>query len=150
MGDHDENIPFSRAAGIVGQRDAAELRRLTLKLFGKASERAAKAGILLADTKLEFGRDPGTDAITLADEAFTPDSSRFWPAESWRPGSSPPSFDKQYVRDWLTSPESGWDRRGDAAPPPLPDPVVAATRDRYVTAYERITGLSFADWPGSP
>ena len=97
---------------------------------------------MLADTKLEFGRrSDGT--LVLADEVLTPDSSRFWPLDAWQPGRAQPSFDKQYVRDWLTSPESGWERSSGSPPPPLPDEVVARTRDRYIEAYERITGLAF-------
>ena len=109
---------------------------------------AADRGIILADTKLEFGHDPATGRLVLADEVLTPDSSRFWPADGWTPGRAQPSFDKQYVRDWLLSPASGWDRASGAAPPPLPAEVVAATRGRYIEAYERLTGLRFADWPG--
>jgi phosphoribosylaminoimidazole-succinocarboxamide synthase len=103
--------------------------------------------VLLADTKFEFGlaEDGG---LVLADEVLTPDSSRYWPAEGYQPGRTQPAFDKQYVRDWLTSPESGWDRAGDQPPPPLPADVVENTRARYVAAYELITGLSFTDWPG--
>ncbi|MBI4939700.1 MAG: phosphoribosylaminoimidazolesuccinocarboxamide synthase, partial [Actinobacteria bacterium] len=107
-----------------------------------AEELARERGIVLADTKLEFGRDDA-GAVVLGDEVLTPDSSRFWPAEEWRPGRAQPSFDKQFVRDWLTSPESGWDRASDAPPPPLPDEVVERTRARYVEAYERLTGRTF-------
>jgi phosphoribosylaminoimidazole-succinocarboxamide synthase len=104
--------------------------------------------VILADTKFEFGIAPdGT--LVLADEVLTPDSSRYWPADGYTPGRAQPSFDKQYVRDWLLSPASGWDRAGDTPPPALPADVVANTRARYVEVYERITGRSFADWPGS-
>ena len=115
-------------------------------MYGRAADIAAGRGIILADTKLEFGYRLG--GIVLGDEVLTPDSSRFWPALEWRPGQAQPSYDKQYVRDWLTSSASGWD--GVGAPPPLPDDVVAATRARYVEAYERLTGLSFDDWLRPP
>jgi phosphoribosylaminoimidazole-succinocarboxamide synthase len=142
MGAHDENITFSDVANLVGPEAAAELRRITLAVYGRAADIAAGRGIILADTKLEFGYRRGE--ILLGDEVLTPDSSRFWPALQWRPGQAQPSYDKQYVRDWLTSPASGWD--GVGPPPPLPDDVVAATRARYVEAYERLTGLRFDDW----
>jgi phosphoribosylaminoimidazole-succinocarboxamide synthase len=104
--------------------------------------------VLLADTKIELGTDPSSaepGRLVLGDEVLTPDSSRFWPAERWVPGRTQPSFDKQFLRDWLTSPASGWDRRGDEPPPPLPDDVVERTRDRYVEAYERLTGRTWPD-----
>ena len=116
---------------------AAELRELTLALYRRGAELAEAAGIILADTKFEFGL--AGDSLVLGDEVLTPDSSRFWPVVTWSPGSVQPSYDKQYVRDWLTS--SGWDRV--SPPPELPDDVVAATRERYVTAYETLTGRSF-------
>jgi phosphoribosylaminoimidazole-succinocarboxamide synthase len=131
---------------IVGTDAAARVRELTLEVYGRAAAIAAQRGILLADTKFEFGRDPGTGELVLGDEVLTPDSSRFWPADHWQPGRAQPSYDKQYVRDWLTSPLSGWDRAADTSPPRLPDDVVAATRSRYVEAYERLTGLRFTDW----
>jgi phosphoribosylaminoimidazole-succinocarboxamide synthase len=148
MGEHDENVSYAAMAGHVGDATAAELKRLTLAIYARAAEIAARRGIILADTKFEFGRDAGGELV-LGDEVLTPDSSRFWPAESWQPGRPQPSFDKQYVRDWLTSPASGWDRSSGTPPPPLPDEVVGATRDRYVEAYERLTGLRFADWPAA-
>ncbi len=148
LGEHDENVDYAAVVAMVGADTAARLRVLTLDIYRRAAEIAAERGILLADTKFEFGHDPTTGELVLADEVLTPDSSRFWPAESWRPGGAQPSFDKQYVRDWLLSPQAGWDRHGQAPPPPLPDAVVAATRERYVEAYERLSGLSFADWPG--
>jgi phosphoribosylaminoimidazole-succinocarboxamide synthase len=148
QGEHDENVSFDVIAAVVGIHTAARIRELTLRIYGQAAEFARSRGILLADTKFEFGRDPVTGAIVLADEVLTPDSSRFWPADEWQPGSAQPSFDKQFVRNWLLSDASGWDRKSGAAPPPLPDDVVAATRDRYVEAYERLTSLRFADWPG--
>jgi phosphoribosylaminoimidazole-succinocarboxamide synthase len=138
VGEHDEAIDFSRVVDTVGAGRADELRALTLALYARAAEIAEAAGIVLADTKFEFGVDDG--ALVLADEVLTPDSSRFWPAASWAPGAAQPSYDKQYVRDWLTA--SGWDRV--SPPPELPDDVVAATRERYVTAYEHLTGHPFA------
>jgi phosphoribosylaminoimidazole-succinocarboxamide synthase len=148
MGEHDENVSYDAVAATVGERTAAELRRLTLQIYEQAAELARGRGIILADTKFEFGRAAGEPGLILADEVLTPDSSRFWPADEWQPGRAQPSFDKQYVRNWLLSPASGWDRASGAAPPPLPDDVVAATRERYIEAYERLTGLAFADWPG--
>jgi phosphoribosylaminoimidazole-succinocarboxamide synthase len=146
LGSHDENISYSAVVELVGTRTAQELRELTLAIYSRAREIAADRGILLADTKFEFGFHPGTGGLVLGDEVLTPDSSRFWPADQWQPGQAQPSYDKQYVRDWLTSPASGWDRAGDRPPPPLPDEVVTATRQRYLDAYERLTGLRFADW----
>ncbi|MGZ4103927.1 MAG: phosphoribosylaminoimidazolesuccinocarboxamide synthase [Actinomycetota bacterium] len=137
---HDENIDFSRAAQIAGRETAEQLRDLTLALYTEAAAYAAERGIIIADTKFEFGFIDGT--LTLVDEALTPDSSRFWPADEWKPGGSVPSFDKQYVRDWLDS--SGWDHTPPG--PDLPDAVVDRTREKYVEAYERITGRSFAEW----
>ena len=142
LGDHDENVDFEHVVATVGAETARELRTLTLAVYSRAEQIARDRGVLLADTKLEFGVDAGGRTV-LGDEVLTPDSSRFWPAASWAPGGPQPSYDKQFVRDWLTSPASGWDRRSDTPPPPLPDDVVAATRDRYVEAYERITGLAF-------
>jgi phosphoribosylaminoimidazole-succinocarboxamide synthase len=148
VGEHDENVSFEAVADTVGRATAERLRELTLAVYRRAAELAADRGILLADTKFEFGRRPGSDALVLADEVLTPDSSRFWPADRWQPGRAQPSFDKQYVRDWLLSPAAGWDRESGTPPPPLPDEVVAATRERYLEAYERLTGRRFADWPG--
>jgi phosphoribosylaminoimidazole-succinocarboxamide synthase len=148
LGEHDENVSYDAVAAAVGTQTAAELRSRTLQIYGRAAELARGRGIILADTKFEFGRDPASGELVLGDEVLTPDSSRFWPADDWRPGRAQPSFDKQYVRNWLLSAESGWDRASGAEPPPLPDDVVAATRDRYVEAYERLTGLPFTDWPG--
>ena len=138
-GEHDENIPASAVAEIVGADAAAEIERITLAVYARGADVAARRGIIVADTKIELGFD-ADGTLLLADEVLTPDSSRFWPADQWQPGRSQPSLDKQYVRDWLTSPESGWDRHGGEAPPPLPEPVVERTRDRYVSAYESITG----------
>jgi phosphoribosylaminoimidazole-succinocarboxamide synthase len=138
-GEHDENIPASAVAEIVGADAAAEIERITLAVYARGADVAARRGIIVADTKVELGFGAG-GTLVLADEVLTPDSSRFWPADQWQPGRSQPSLDKQYVRDWLASPESGWDRHGGEEPPPLPEPVVERTRDRYVTAYESITG----------
>jgi phosphoribosylaminoimidazole-succinocarboxamide synthase len=148
LGEHDENVSYDAVVATVGAETAAELKDLTLRIYTHATELARGRGIILADTKFEFGRDPATGRLVLGDEVLTPDSSRFWPADDWRPGRPQPSFDKQYVRNWLLSDASGWDRASGAAPPPLPDDVVAATRARYVDAYERLTGLRFADWIG--
>ena len=135
MGDHDENISFARAATIVGETDAKALRELTLLLYSTAHDYAATRGIILADTKFEFGRDR-EGKICLGDEALTPDSSRFWSADTWKPGGAQPSFDKQYVRDWLLA--SGWDRK--SPPPELPAEVVEKTRERYEAAFTLLTG----------
>ncbi|MFN8125974.1 MAG: phosphoribosylaminoimidazolesuccinocarboxamide synthase [Candidatus Nanopelagicales bacterium] len=144
IGDHDENVNLDQVAATVGPATAGELRDTSTAIYERAEAVARERGIILADTKFEFGRVPGDDTIILADEVLTPDSSRYWPADRWQPGRPQPSFDKQYVRDWLTSPESGWDRESGEPPPPLPDEVVARTRAKYVEAYERITGQYFA------
>ena len=139
LGDHDENVDFAHVVTLIGQSDAEELRRLTLAVYQRAEAIAAERGILLADTKFEFGR--GADGtIVLGDEVLTPDSSRFWPAAGWKPGSAQPSYDKQFVRDWLTSTASGWDRTSQTEPPALPQDIVAATRAKYLEAYELLTG----------
>ncbi|MDQ1698588.1 MAG: phosphoribosylaminoimidazole-succinocarboxamide synthase [Frankiaceae bacterium] len=139
MGEHDENVSREQVAATVGSALAAELEQLTLAVYARAATLAEAKGVIVADTKLEFGRDrAGT--LVLGDEVLTPDSSRFWPADGWVPGQPQPSFDKQYVRNWLLH-ESGWDR--NSPPPPLPDDVVAQTRARYVDAYERFTGQPF-------
>ena len=135
VGDHDINISFEKAAEVVGTADATVLRDLTLALYTKAHGYAATRGIILADTKFEFGRDD-QGKITLGDEALTPDSSRFWSADSWKPGGAQPSFDKQYVRDWLL--QSGWDKK--STPPELPQEVVEKTYERYSAAYTLLTG----------
>ncbi|GAA2241800.1 phosphoribosylaminoimidazolesuccinocarboxamide synthase [Rarobacter faecitabidus] len=144
IGDHDENITFAQAAERVGDEAAAALRDLTIAVYERAEEIARSRGIILADTKLEFGIDPATGGIVLGDEVLTPDSSRFWPADEWEPGRAQPSFDKQFVRDWLTSAESGWDKSGDVPPPSLPADVVERTRTRYLEAYERLTRSALA------
>lgn len=148
LGEHDENVDLDTVAAQVGRPLAEELRTRTLQVYDVAARHAASRGILLADTKLELGHDPRSGMLVLGDEVLTPDSSRFWPAEGYEAGRVQPSYDKQYVRDWLTGPGSGWDRHGDAPPPPLPAEVVEATRARYVEAYERLSGLRFADWIG--
>jgi phosphoribosylaminoimidazole-succinocarboxamide synthase len=142
VGDHDENVDFDRAAEILGDRELLEeLRRLSIAVYSFAAEHARSRGIILADTKFEFGR--GKDGgIVLGDEVLTPDSSRFWPAEGYEAGHGQPSFDKQYVRDWAT--QSGWDKSPPA--PALPEEIVDRTRDLYVDAYERLTGEPFAKW----
>lgn len=138
VGDHDINIDFESAAAIVGTDTAEQLRDLTLELYDTASDFAKERGIILADTKFEFGRSASGE-ITLGDEALTPDSSRFWELEEWQPGKSQPSFDKQFVRDWLTT--SGWDKK--SPPPELPAEIVEKTAARYEAAYERLTGSKF-------
>ncbi|TDO14237.1 phosphoribosylaminoimidazole-succinocarboxamide synthase [Mycobacterium sp. BK086] len=148
LGDHDENISFDRTIELVGAVRANQIRERTLQIYLQAADHALTKGIIIADTKFEFGVD-ADDRVVLADEVFTPDSSRYWPADTYQQGVVQPSFDKQFVRNWLTGPESGWDRNGSAPPPPLPDDIVEATRARYIEAYERISGLSFADWIGS-
>ncbi|MDQ0031097.1 phosphoribosylaminoimidazolesuccinocarboxamide synthase [Arthrobacter bambusae] len=144
VGEHDENITYDDVVAIVGDDIAARLSELTLKIYTRAEEIARGRGIILADTKVEFGIDVNTGVITLGDEVLTPDSSRFWDASTYEPGKAQPSFDKQFVRDWLTSAESGWDRFGDTPPPALPADVVEKTRARYVEAYEKLTGRTFA------
>ncbi len=147
VGDHDENVSLEEVAAQIGTDDAHLLRDLTLAVYARAEAVARERGVLLADTKLEFGRaleGPHAGAVVLGDEVLTPDSSRFWPLDAWEPGRPQPSFDKQFVRDWLTSAASGWDRRSDAPPPPLPDDVVARTQERYLEAYERLTGRTLA------
>lgn len=146
IGEHDENVSFEAVVETVGRQRAEQLRELTLRIYRRAAEHARERGVILADTKFEFGV-AADGSVVLGDEVLTPDSSRYWPADGYTPGQVQPSFDKQYVRDWLTSPASGWDRASDTPPPPLPDEVVAATRARYIEAYERITGRSFDDWP---
>jgi phosphoribosylaminoimidazole-succinocarboxamide synthase len=140
LGEHDENVDFDAVVATVGDDDARELRRLTLVVYARAEEIARERGIIVADTKFEFGRRADTGAIVLADEVLTPDSSRFWPMAQWEPGHGQPSYDKQYVRDWLTSSASGWSKDSDSPPPPLPPEVVQQTRTKYVEAFERLTG----------
>jgi phosphoribosylaminoimidazole-succinocarboxamide synthase len=139
---HDENIDFERAAELVGDRALAErVRDVSLAVYQHAADHARERGIILADTKFEFGLDPD-GVLTLGDEVCTPDSSRFWPADQYEPGRAQPSFDKQFVRDWASS--TGWDR--DPPAPPIPAEVVARTREKYIEAYERVTGEPFDAW----
>ncbi|CDO07334.1 phosphoribosylaminoimidazolesuccinocarboxamide synthase [Mycolicibacterium cosmeticum] len=148
LGDHDENIAFDAVVGLVGEQRAAQLRDRTLDIYSKAADHALSKGVIVADTKFEFGVDADGELV-LADEVLTPDSSRYWPADTYQPGVVQPSYDKQFVRNWLTGPDSGWDRHGSTPPPPLPAEIAAATRARYIEAYERISGLSFGDWIGA-
>ncbi len=142
IGDHDENITFDSVVAIVGADRAAQIRDLSLRIYSWAHEHAAAKGLILADTKFEFGvRPDGT--VVLADEVLTPDSSRFWDASAWQVGTAPPSYDKQFVRDWLRL-ESGWDPGSDQPPPPLPPEIVTRTRAKYVQALETLTGEAFA------
>ncbi|MCC5577201.1 phosphoribosylaminoimidazolesuccinocarboxamide synthase [Microtetraspora sp. AC03309] len=142
IGQHDEPMTYAQVVEEVGADVAERLRRITLDVYVRGAEIARERGIILADTKIELGWDADGELV-LGDEVLTPDSSRFWPLEEWQPGRSQPSFDKQFVRDWLTSPESGWDKASDEPPPPLPDEIVERTRQRYVEAYERLTGRVF-------
>jgi phosphoribosylaminoimidazole-succinocarboxamide synthase len=143
VGDHDENISFARAVDLVGEDLANQLRDTSVALYAAGAALAYERGFIIADTKFEFGLVDGE--LVLADEVLTPDSSRFWPADQWVPGSTPPSFDKQPVRDYLDGLD--WDKT--PPPPPLPAEVVSATAARYRDAYERLTGRSLADWPGA-
>ncbi|UQV56556.1 phosphoribosylaminoimidazolesuccinocarboxamide synthase [Corynebacterium pseudodiphtheriticum] len=145
QGEHDENVSFDVVADSLGEQRAEQLRSATVDIFACAQQLAAERGIILADTKFEFGLD-AAGQLVLGDEVLTPDSSRYWPADSYQEGQVQPSFDKQYVRNWLTSAESGWD--GETTPPELPYDVVAATRARYIEAYERLSGAQFSDWLG--
>ncbi|BBX29257.1 phosphoribosylaminoimidazolesuccinocarboxamide synthase [Mycolicibacterium alvei] len=148
IGEHDENISYNTVIDLVGPELANQLKERTLQTYQQGADHALTKGIIIADTKFEFGVDEhGT--VVLADEVFTPDSSRYWRAETYRQGVVQDSFDKQFVRNWLTGPDSGWDRHGDTAPPPLPEEIVTATRARYIEAYERISGLRFEDWIGA-
>lgn len=141
LGEHDENVDFDAVRATVGDETADRLRELTLAVYARAEGIARERGILLADTKLEFGHDG--ERIVLGDEVLTPDSSRFWPADEWTPGRAQPSYDKQIVRNWLLSSESGWDRTSEEPPPALPAEVVERTRARYIAAYELLTGETF-------
>lgn len=147
FGQHDENITFDDVVAAIGAERAAEVRDRTLHTYTQGAEHALTKGIIVADTKFEFGVDAHGE-LKLADEVFTPDSSRYWRADDYTEGQVQQSFDKQFVRNWLTGAESGWDRHGDRPPPPLPADIVAATRARYIEAYERISGLRFDDWIG--
>jgi phosphoribosylaminoimidazole-succinocarboxamide synthase len=139
---HDVNISFAEAVELVGDKVAERAREISLAVYERAADLAAERGIIIADTKFELGFIDGE--LALCDEVLTPDSSRFWDAAAWRPGTTPPSYDKQPVRDWLEA--TGWNK--EPPPPPLPPEVIEQSRERYVTAYERITGRRFADWPG--
>ncbi|MEY8578633.1 phosphoribosylaminoimidazolesuccinocarboxamide synthase [Corynebacteriaceae bacterium 6-324] len=147
QGDHDENVSFERVVQDLGQERAEQLRDETLRIYSAAAKIAEEKGIILADTKFEFGLDSEGNLV-LGDEVLTPDSSRYWPADSYAEGVVQPSFDKQYVRNWLTSEESGWDVASETQPPVLPKEVVAATRLRYIEAYERLSGKRFIDFIG--
>ncbi|MBP6997089.1 MAG: phosphoribosylaminoimidazolesuccinocarboxamide synthase [Phycicoccus sp.] len=140
-GEHDQPMPYAAVEAELGADEAAHVRDLTIAILSRGNEIAAERGILIADTKVEFGR--GDAGLVLADEVLTPDSSRFWPADQWQPGRAQPSYDKEFVRAWLMSPASGWDKDSGQAPPALPEEVVEATRATYIEAYERLTGLSF-------
>ena len=150
IGEHDQPMTFAQVEAQVGMPLAARVRDLTLAILERGNEIAADRGILLADTKVEFGLDrsrpdaDGNPTVVLADEVLTPDSSRFWPAASWHPGRAQVSYDKQFVRDWLTSSASGWDRSSGSTPPALPDDIIDATRSKYIEAYESLTGQTFA------
>lgn len=144
VGEHDENITFGAVQQLVGAQVAEELRERTLEIYSRAERIARSRGIILADTKVEFGVDPITGVITLGDEVLTPDSSRFWAADTWELGKAQPSFDKQYVRDWLKSAESGWDPKSNTPPPALPAVVIERTRERYIEAYQKLTGEEFS------
>ena len=146
IGEHDVNVTFDEVVGMVGQEEAQELKRLTMLVYERAAALARERGLVLADTKFEFGRPttgPNRHRMILADEVLTPDSSRYWPATEWQPGQAQASFDKQFVRDWLTSPDSGWRKDSGDPPPALPDEVVAKTRAKYIEAYEYLTGERF-------
>jgi phosphoribosylaminoimidazole-succinocarboxamide synthase len=147
MGEHDVNITYDETIVLVGQEEAQDLKRLSLDVYRRAAVIAEERGLILADTKFEFGiaragRYAGS--MVLGDEVLTPDSSRYWPIDQWEPGRAQPSYDKQFVRDWLTSPASGWSKDSGDPPPPLPDEIVEKTRAKYVEAYEVLTGDRFA------
>ena len=150
IGQHDQSMTYAEVEAQIGMPLASRVRDLTLSILKRGNEVAAERGILLADTKVEFGLDRsgphagGNPAVVLADEVLTPDSSRFWPAASWQPGRAQYSYDKQFVRDWLTSPTSGWDRSSGEAPPALPEAIIEATRSKYIEAFEALTGRTFA------
>ncbi|MGW2249399.1 phosphoribosylaminoimidazolesuccinocarboxamide synthase [Kitasatospora sp. NPDC001660] len=142
VGEHDENVSYEETARRIGAELAAQLRRTTLDVYARARDIARDRGIILADTKFEFGLLDGE--LVIGDEVLTPDSSRYWPADEWQPGRSQPSFDKQLIRDWLVSPASGWDRYSEEPPPALPAEVVEQTRAKYIEVYERLTGATWA------
>ncbi|MGA8047668.1 MAG: phosphoribosylaminoimidazolesuccinocarboxamide synthase [Dermatophilaceae bacterium] len=140
-GEHDQPMSYAQVESAIGPSLAERARDLTVAILARGNEIATGRGILIADTKVEFGVEDGE--LVLADEVLTPDSSRFWPADRWEPGHTQPSFDKEFVREWLTSAASGWDKDSGAPPPPLPDDIVERTRAKYVEAYERLTGRTF-------
>ncbi|CAM5633841.1 phosphoribosylaminoimidazole-succinocarboxamide synthase [Streptomyces spiroverticillatus] len=148
VGDHDENVSYEEVARQVGAETAAQLRQATLAVYGRARDIARDRGIILADTKFEFGYEPAAsgdgEQLVIADEVLTPDSSRFWPADTWQPGRAQKSFDKQFIRDWLSSEASGWDPKSENPPPALPQEIVDASRAKYTEAYERLTGQSWS------
>ncbi|MBR25110.1 MAG: phosphoribosylaminoimidazolesuccinocarboxamide synthase [Rubrivirga sp.] len=147
IGEHDVNITFDEVVVAIGQEEAQQLRRISLAVYERADEIAREQGLILADTKFEIGLGRSgkyAGDYVLADEVLTPDSSRYWPADQWEPGHAQPSFDKQFVRDWLSSPESGWDKDSQTPPPELPSHIVEQTRAKYVEAYERLTGEVFS------
>jgi len=150
IGEHDQPMTFAQVEAQIGMPLAARVRDLTISILARGNAIAADRGILLADTKVEFGLDAsrpdaaGNPTVVLADEVLTPDSSRFWPAASWHPGRAQASYDKQFVRDWLTSGASGWDRSSGATPPALPDSIIEATRSKYIEAFESLTGRTFS------
>ncbi|GAA1966752.1 phosphoribosylaminoimidazolesuccinocarboxamide synthase [Kitasatospora viridis] len=141
VGEHDENVSYEETARRIGADWAATLRQTTLAVYTRARDIAREQGIIVADTKFEFGLSDGE--LVIGDEALTPDSSRFWPADEWQPGRTQPSYDKQIIRDWLSSAESGWDRNGEQPPPPLPAAVAERSRSRYIEVYERLTGTEW-------
>jgi len=146
VGEHDENVPYEEIARRIGADTAAQLRQTTVAAYGRARDIARDRGIILADTKFEFGLtdgESGSSDLVLADEVLTPDSSRFWPADEWEPGRTQRSFDKQFVRDWLSSPASGWDPHSEEPPPALPEEIIAQSRAKYIEAYERLTGQTW-------
>jgi phosphoribosylaminoimidazole-succinocarboxamide synthase len=145
IGQHDEAMDFAAVQATVGAELAEKLRDATLSIYRRAAEHARSRGMILADTKFEFGLDESGE-IVLGDEVLTPDSSRYWAVDGYAAGKVQPAFDKQLVRNWLVSPESGWDRSSGETPPELPSDVVEYTRARYIEAYERVSGRSFADW----
>lgn len=148
LGDHDENVSFERVVEKLGEKRADQLRKATLSIYRTAAALAEERGLILADTKLEFGVDEN-GTLVLADEVLTPDSSRYWPKDGYKEGAVQPSFDKQYVRNWLTGPKSGWKKSDHTPPPALPGSVVEATRERYIDAYERVSGKKFSEWIGT-
>ena len=148
VGEHDENVPYEEVARLVGAEAATQLRQTTLAVYSRARDIARDRGIILAYNKFEFGTLPAAPGeqpqLVIGDEVLTPDSSRFWPADEWEPGRAQRSFDKQFIRDWLSSPASGWDRRSEEPPPALPAEIVELSREKYVEAYERLTGQNWS------